>query len=74
VEVLDADYPDNPAESKGDSERFATGMPLFTGAPDRCLPPDSCNLARILRISVHGPSDLLSPLYDASRAQVTSVR
>src|SRR5579859_7960292 len=31
----------------------------------------SCNLARILRISMHGPSDLLSPLYDASRAQVT---
>ena len=33
----------------------------------------SCNLSRILRISMHGPSDLLSPLYDASRAQVTMV-
>ena len=32
------------------------------------------HFARILRISMHGPSDLLSPLYDASRAQVTLVR
>jgi hypothetical protein len=35
---------------------------------------NSCNFAAILRISMHGPSDLLSPLYDASRAQVTMVR
>jgi hypothetical protein len=33
-----------------------------------------CILALFLRISFYGPSDLLSPLYDASRAQVTSVR
>jgi hypothetical protein len=29
---------------------------------------NSCNFAAVLRISMHGPSDLLSPLYDASRA------
>ena len=46
----------------------------FKGPLGYHLSRNSCNFAHILRISVHGPSDLLSPLYDASRAQVTLVQ
>ena len=38
------------------------------------LSREGCISALFLRISFYGPSDLLSPLYDASRAPVTWVR
>ena len=50
-------------------ERFTDNLRL-----KRPLPLNSCNFAGILRRSMHEFSDLLSPLYDALRAQVTMVR
>src|ERR1700749_4283334 len=60
---------DNPSQSKGDSRNPATEC-HHGRIGRRRLPRHSCNFSPILRISIHGPSDLLSPLYDASRAQV----
>ena len=44
---------------------------VVQGGSARSLLHLICNLACILRISIHGRPDLLSPLYAASRAQVT---
>ena len=53
------------------SKVFGNGMALQGGVRRRLTLYSICNFLRILRISIHGRSHLLSSLYAASRAQVT---
>lgn len=55
------------AETKGDSTRFRGRKVLPGQAVDWHLQRNGCNFANILRLSVYGSSDLLSPVYDALR-------